>query len=89
VQAVRAIAQGPLRDAADSVDRGSYPRDILKALGAAGAYAAHLGPGAAAGDYATAIRAMAEVSAVCGATGFMVWCQQVCGCTCSSRATPR
>ena len=79
LQAVRAVAQGPLRDAADSVDRGLYPRDILKALGAAGAYAAHLGPGAAAGDYATAIRAMAEVSAVCGATGFMVWCQQVCG----------
>lgn len=79
LHAVRTIAQGPLRDAADSVDRGVYPRDILKALGAAGAYAAHLGPGAAAGDYATAIRAMAEVSAVCGATGFMVWCQQVCG----------
>lgn len=79
LEAVRAIAQGPLRDAAESVDRGIYPRDILKSLGAAGAFAAHLGPGAAAGDYARAIRAMAEVSAVCGATGFMVWCQQVCG----------
>ena len=79
LDAVRAIAQGPLRDAADGVDRGIYPRDILKALGTAGAFAAHLGPGAAAGDYASAIRAMAEVSAVCGATGFMVWCQQVCG----------
>jgi alkylation response protein AidB-like acyl-CoA dehydrogenase len=79
VQAVRSIAQGALRDAADSVDRGVYPRDILKALGAAGAFRVHLGPGEAAGDYACAIRAMAEVSAVCGATGFMVWCQQVCG----------
>jgi alkylation response protein AidB-like acyl-CoA dehydrogenase len=79
VDAVRAIAQGPLRDAADSVDHGIYPRDILMALGAAGAFGAHLGPGAAAGNYASAIRAMAEVSAVCGATGFMVWCQQVCG----------
>ncbi len=78
LQAVRRIAQGPLRDAADSVDRGTYPRDILQQLGAAGAYAQHLGPGAAAGDYALALRAMAEVSAVCGATGFMVWCQQVC-----------
>jgi alkylation response protein AidB-like acyl-CoA dehydrogenase len=76
---VRAIAQGPLRDAAASVDAGVYPRDILKQLGAAGAFAAHLGPGEAVGDYAAAIRAMAEVSAVCGATGFMVWCQQVCG----------
>ncbi len=79
LEAVRSLAQGPLRDAADGVDRGIYPRDILKALGSAGAFAAHLGPGAAAGDYACAIRAMAEVSAVCGATGFMVWCQQVCG----------
>jgi alkylation response protein AidB-like acyl-CoA dehydrogenase len=79
LNAVRAIAQGPLRDAADSVDRGIYPRDILKSLGAAGGFSAHLGPGAAVGDYALAIRAMAEVSAVCGATGFMVWCQQVCG----------
>lgn len=79
LEAVRAIAQGPLRQAADSVDQGVYPRDILQSLGAAGAFAAHLGPGAAAGDYASAIRAMAEVSAVCGASGFMVWCQQVCG----------
>lgn len=79
VDAVRAIAQGPLRDAADAIDRGSYPRALMQQLGAAGAYRAHLGPGREAGDFATAIRAMAEVSAVCGATGFMVWCQQVCG----------
>jgi hypothetical protein len=76
VAAARAIAQGPLADQADAIDRGHYPRDILQRLGAAGAFAAHLGPSA---DYASAIRAMAEVSAVCGATGFMVWCQQVCG----------
>jgi hypothetical protein len=76
VEAVRAIAQGPLAKAADAIDRGEYPRALLQRLGAAGAYAAHLGPAA---DYAAAIRAMAEVSAVCGATGFMVWCQQVCG----------
>lgn len=76
VEAVRAIAQGPLADQADAIDRGQYPRALLQQLGAAGAFAAHLGPKA---DYANAIRAMAEVSAVCGATGFMVWCQQVCG----------
>lgn len=79
VEAVRALAQGPLSAAADAIDRGQYPRELLQALGAAGAYGAHLGPGDSAGDYAAAIRAMAEVSAVCGATGFMVWCQQVCG----------
>lgn len=79
LDAVRAIAAGPLADAAAAIDRGQYPRQILQDLGAAGAFKAHLGEGAAAGDYASAIRAMAEVSRVCGATGFMVWCQQVCG----------
>jgi alkylation response protein AidB-like acyl-CoA dehydrogenase len=79
LEAVRCIADGPLREAAEAIDRGAYPRQILQDLGAAGAYAAHLGGGTAAGDYALAIRAMAEVSRVCGASGFMVWCQQVCG----------
>jgi alkylation response protein AidB-like acyl-CoA dehydrogenase len=79
IDVVRALAAGPLQAQADAIDRGQYPRELMKQLGAAGAYAAHLGPGAAAGDYAGAIRAMAEVSRVCGATGFMVWCQQVCG----------
>ena len=79
LDAVRALADGPLREAAEATDRGVYPRDLLKRLGAAGAYAAHIAPGTAPGDYLQAIRAMAEVSRVCGASGFMVWCQQVCG----------
>ncbi len=79
LEAVRAIADGPLRAAADATDRGTYPLDVLKRLGAAGAYAAHIGPGTEPGDYMAAIRAMTEVSRVCGASGFMVWCQQVCG----------
>ena len=78
-EAVRALATGPLQAQADAIDRGSYPRALMQQLGALGAYSAHLGPGAAPGDFAEAIRAMAEVSRVCGATGFMVWCQQVCG----------
>lgn len=78
-EAVRALATGPLQAQADAIDRGSYPRALMQQLGALGAYRAHLGPGQAAGDFAEAIRAMAEVSRVCGATGFMVWCQQVCG----------
>jgi alkylation response protein AidB-like acyl-CoA dehydrogenase len=77
--AVRAIADGPLQAQAEAIDKGRYPRELLQQLGAVGAFAAHLGPGAEAGDMGLAIRAMAEVSRVCGATGFMVWCQQVCG----------
>lgn len=77
--AVREVARGPLRQQAESIDRGHYPRAVLCALGAAGGMGAHLDTAAGPGDYGLAIRAMAEVSRVCGATGFMVWCQAVCG----------
>ncbi len=78
--AVRTVAQGPLADVVEACDRnGFYPRDILQQLGALGAFSAHLDAPVGRADYGLAIRAMAEVSRVCGATGFMVWCQAVCG----------
>lgn len=80
MDAVRAVAQGPLAAVVESIDReGHYPRAVLQQLGALGAFGAHLDAPAGRGDYGLAIRAMAEVSRVCGATGFMVWCQLVCG----------
>lgn len=80
MDAVRAVAQGPLAAVVESIDReGHYPREVLQQLGALGAFGAHLDAPAGRGDYGLAIRAMAEVSRVCGATGFMVWCQLVCG----------
>ena len=76
---VRAIAGGDLAAMVDAIDRqGTYPKAVLKQLGAAGALRAHLrldGPH----DYPAAIQAIAEVSRVCGATGFMVWCHDACG----------
>lgn len=78
--AVRAIAQGPLAEQVEGIDRqGHYPRAVLQQLAAAGAMSAHLAAPAGLGDYGLAIRAMAEASRVCGATGFMMWCQAVCG----------
>ena len=77
--AVRQIAQGPLKAQVEAIDRGHYPSDLLKALGAAGGMSAHLAQPVGPFDYGLAIRAMAEVSRVCGATGFMVWCHAVCG----------
>ena len=88
LEAVREIADGPLRRVAEATDRGVYPRDLLQALGSAGAYSAHIAPGLQAGDYASAISAMSEVSRICGATGFMVWCQQVCGLYLQQSANP-
>lgn len=79
LSAVRSIADGPLARLADEIDRlGTYPKEVLKTLGQAGAFNAHLATDGEA-DYGAAIRAIAEVSRVCGATGFMMWCHDVCG----------
>lgn len=78
--AVRALSEGALARLADDIDRrGIYPKAILQRLGALGALRAHLDEPGRPADYGLAIQAMAEVSRVCGATGFMVWCHQVCG----------
>lgn len=77
--AVQAVAQGPLKQQAEAIDRGLYPASILRDLAQVGAMSAHLDAAGRPGDYGLAIRAMAEVSRVCGATGFMMWCQAVCG----------
>ena len=80
LKAVRALADGPLADLADDIDRrGVYPKAILQRLGELGAFRAHMAMGGEAADFGAAIRAITEVSRVCGATGFMVWCHDVCG----------
>lgn len=79
LQAVREVADGPLRRQAEAIDQGRYPKEILQRLGQLGALRAHLAEPGSPGDYATAIQAMSEVSRVCGATGFMLWCHLVCG----------
>ena len=79
LQAVREIADGPLASMVDDIDRiGTYPKGVLMNLGEAGAFEAHLGLDGEP-DYGSAILAISEVSRVCGATGFMMWCQDVCG----------
>ncbi len=78
--AVREVARGSLANVVESIDRtGYYPGAELRQLAALGAMSAHLDAPVGRGDFGLAIRAMAEVSQVCGATGFMMWCQAVCG----------
>ena len=80
VKAVRELAKGPLAELADDIDRrGIYPKSILHRLGELGALKAHMAEPGKPADYGMAIAAMTEVSRVCGATGFMVWCHDVCG----------
>ncbi len=77
---VREIADGALAELADDIDRrGIYPEGVLKRLGAAGAFRANLALDGSEPDYGAAIRAITAVSRVCGATGFMMWCHDVCG----------
>ena len=77
--AVREIADGALAELAQDIDSGTYPRAVLTRLGEVGAYRAHLALDGSEPDYGAAIRAITEVSRVCGATGFMMWCHDVCG----------
>ncbi len=79
LSAVRAVADGVLAELADDIDRrGVYPLAVLKRLGEVGAFRAHLALDGTP-DYGAAIQAIAEVSRVCGATGFMMWCHDACG----------
>jgi alkylation response protein AidB-like acyl-CoA dehydrogenase len=79
LSAVREIADGALAELAEDIDRrGVYPEAVLKRLGEVGAFQAHLVLNGER-DYGAAIQAITEVSRVCGATGFMMWCHGVCG----------
>ncbi|MDP2355962.1 MAG: acyl-CoA dehydrogenase family protein [Beijerinckiaceae bacterium] len=72
---VRDVTQKELPQLVDAIDKGSlYPADFLRAIGAAGAFAGHTKADASV-DLNPTIDAMSEVSEVCGATGFMTWCQ--------------
>ncbi|KQP02583.1 acyl-CoA dehydrogenase family protein [Methylobacterium sp. Leaf93] len=72
-----AIADGPLSAAAAKIDHGAYPLDIMAGLGGAGALGVHLDRhGTRVG---LSIAAMQAASRACGATGFLMWCQNVCG----------
>lgn len=72
-----AIADGPLAAAASKIDHGAYPLDIMGQLGDAGALGVHLDRHG--GRVGLAIAAMQAASRACGATGFLMWCHDVCG----------
>ncbi len=80
--AVRAVAESDAKMQAPIIDRdGLYPADMLRKLGAAGAFAQHLsGPGAGgARDLMTTVEAMALVGEYCGCTSFLMWLQNAFG----------
>jgi alkylation response protein AidB-like acyl-CoA dehydrogenase len=75
VSSVRNAVQADLPPLVDGIDKGThYPADFLRSLGALGAYSTFRDAGPRT-DLNEAIDAMSEVAEVCGATGFMFWCQ--------------
>jgi alkylation response protein AidB-like acyl-CoA dehydrogenase len=74
--AVNEVVDLQLKPMVESIDReGVYPRQVMHALGGAGAYSCAIGPDR---NFERAIAAMSKISSACMSTGFMTWCQDVC-----------
>ncbi|MFL9710509.1 acyl-CoA dehydrogenase family protein [Methylobacillus sp. Pita1] len=79
LQAVHKIARTSLIELVEDIDRiGTYPEAVLRQLGEVGAYDCRDREIGSVNLQAT-MRAIAEVSEVCAATGFMMWCHVACG----------
>lgn len=76
---VSRIANEALKPLVQAIDQdGLYPVEVLKTLAGAGAMSAHLAAPYGLADFGATIQSISTVSRVCGATGFMMWCQSVC-----------
>lgn len=77
IERVERIVASDLRPLVQRIDREAlYPEAVLRKLGEAGAFAAHLaGPTGEAPRLFDAISAMARVGQECLATAFCIWCQ--------------
>ncbi len=75
--AVGEIASRELSPLVHSIDlEGVYPEDVMRSLGAAGAYASHAKPAqGGTPDLKTSIEAISRVSEFCLSTSFCMWCQ--------------
>ncbi len=76
---LRAIVAQELAPLATRIDlEGHYPEEVLRRLGAAGAYAAHVGAAQGEGRTWDAVRAVALAAEECLSTAFCMWCQDAC-----------
>ena len=71
---VAQVAANDLAPLVREIDQGLYPRDVMRAFGAAGAYRAHLPAGDVA-DLSQTISYMARAGEHCTSTAFCMWCQ--------------
>lgn len=74
------IARRELAPLVEKIDEERfYPEEIIRSLGAAGAYASHLGGPDGKADLGDTILAMSRASEECMSTGFCCWCQDTLG----------
>ncbi len=80
IEAARAITASSLAPLTTRIDlEGLYPEAVMRELGAAGVFGAHLpSVHGGQGDLAAAIEAMGAISHECLSTGFLTWCQDTC-----------
>lgn len=76
LESVAEIAAKQLAPRVREIDGGAYPEDIMRAIGATGAYSAHVGP---APQLAETIEAISTVAEECISTAFCMWCQDALG----------
>lgn len=77
LDAIAALAAGPLAAKATEIDEGHYPLEMMAPLAEAGAFSFHL---AEQGQrYDLALVAMETISSACGSTGFLTWAHDVMG----------
>lgn len=80
VDKVRKIVDDDLAPIVGAVDRdGLYPEEVLRKLGAAGAFAQHVSAGTSQPGLMGAVDAMATVGTACLSTAFCMWCQDALG----------
>ncbi len=76
---VKRIVTEDLLPITSQIDEGFFPGDVMHSLASVGAMSAHLREPTGHDDFRLSLQVMAEISKVCGSTGFMTWCQGVCG----------
>lgn len=74
---VKNIANQTLKPKVIDIDKGYYPTAEMAQLAKVGAFSAFLT--SQGNRFTTAIDAMSAISRICGTTGFLTWCHQVCG----------
>lgn len=74
-ETIAEIARRRLAPQVRDIDAGLYPEGVMRAFGAAGAYASHLSGPSAPLDLSDAISATSRAAEHCLSTAFCMWCQ--------------